>query len=129
VDRVRKNLARKIDWLFSVPAGTPLAGFGMSGEEDIEALKGLRRSLSVGRMNTRHARGLLNLSLDDYGADFGLGDKGAVDERLPAEAPNASTIAHFLHAVVNGVAGHHRVSEASLVDGHEIDERRLLELL
>jgi hypothetical protein len=32
----KKELSTQIDWLFSVPAGTPLAGFGMSGEEDQE---------------------------------------------------------------------------------------------
>ena len=66
--------------------------------------------------------------LDDYGANFGFGDESAGDERLPPVAPHASPAANLLNVVMHGVTGHHRVSEASLVDGHEIDERWLFNL-
>ena len=64
--------------------------------------------------------------LDDYSANFGLGDEGAGDQRLPPIALHASAAAKFLNVVMHGVTGHHRASEASLVDAHEIDERWLL---
>ena len=53
----------------------------------------------------------------------------AVDKGLRAEAPDAPAIAHFLNVVMDGIAGHDGAAEPGLVDGHEIDERRLLELL
>ena len=48
--------------------------------------------------------------------------------RLRAEAPDAAAIAHLLDVVIDGVARDHRPAEPRFVDGHEIDERRLLEL-
>src|SRR5262249_22873451 len=68
-------------------------------------------------------------SFDDDGTDFCLCDQIAIDERLRPEAPYASTIANLLHVIMNRIAGYHRAAESSLVDGHEIDERRLLEFV
>src|SRR3546814_11153902 len=45
-----------------------------------------------------------------------------------SDLPDATSIAHLLNEIVDGVAGHHRAAEPRLVDGHEVDQRRLLEL-
>jgi hypothetical protein len=39
--------------------------------------------------------------LNDYGANFGLGDEGAGDQRLPPVAPHASAAAKFLNVVLS----------------------------
>src|SRR6185437_5579324 len=69
------------------------------------------------------------LRLDDYGADLGFGDEGPVDMRLAAKTPDAPAITHFLHVIMDGIAGDDRTTEAGFVDCHEVNERRFLELL
>src|SRR6516164_1010080 len=67
--------------------------------------------------------------LDNDGAHFRLRNEVAVDHRLCLEAPDATAIADFLHVVMYGITRHHGAAEAGFVDGHEINEWRLLELL
>jgi len=49
------------------------------------------------KIDLRSAGNGSGLMLDDHGANFGLGDEGAGDERLPPVAPHGSAAANFLN--------------------------------
>src|SRR5687767_14054634 len=62
-----------------------------------------------------------------YGRDHCLGNLVAIDQSFACKTPQRAPPFELLHVKFEPVAWNHGSPELSIVDGHEIDERRLLE--
>ena len=103
------------------PSSSTARGADMAERPDLDASAQHARRPRPARWDecavTRALRAVM-----DHGAEFGLGAERVADKGLALEAPHRPALLSALTGMRSMSPGAHRLAEARLFDGHEIDD-------